>query len=65
MAIIQVTTTLQEILNAPYWNSWEDFCEKYGYNVWCINEGRANGDEQVSISMADALLYGLELKDEE
>lgn len=64
MTKVTVKTTLGEILHAPYINSWDDFCEKYGYSEWCINEGRAEEDEVVEISLQDAKRYGL-LKEEE
>jgi len=58
MANIIVQTTFREILNAPYWNAWDDFCKKYGYSVWCVNEG-ADSNTEVSISYSDAKLYGI------
>lgn len=54
-----VKVTLGEILNAPYWKSWDHFCSKYGINEWCINEGLASGNEIYDIEYEDALLYGL------
>ena len=56
---IKITTTLVEILHAPYINAWEHFCSKYGFNEWCINEGRAVGEDEVQISLEDAEFYGI------
>jgi len=33
---MKITVTLREILDAGYW---EEFCEKYGWSLYCVNEG--------------------------
>jgi hypothetical protein len=43
---------------------WDRYCEKYGINVWAINEGLMPRNERVDISYSDAKNWGL-LKDEE
>jgi hypothetical protein len=43
---------------------WDDYCEKYGINVWAINEGLMRSNEMLNVSLADAKRWGL-LKDEE
>ena len=40
-------------------SAWERMCEKYGINEWCLNEGLADDDSTVEISLEDAELYGL------
>ena len=56
---IKVKVKLGDVLNAPYWKAWEQMCEKYGINEWCMNEGLADDDSTVVISLEDAELYGL------
>lgn len=38
--------------------AWEKFCDKYGYNYYCMKEG-ADGDSNVEISLEDAENWGL------
>ena len=59
MTEIKVSTTLEEINNAPSLSAWESFCDKYGYSYWCMNEGQANSDDVVQISHDDAKNWGL------
>ena len=56
---IKVSVSLESILHAPLINAWDLFCEKYGYNQYCINEGLADGDDKVMIELKDAHRYGL------
>jgi len=55
----KITVKLRDVLNAPLMSSWETMCEKYGINEWCLNEGLADDDSTVEISLEDAELYGL------
>ncbi|MBK7380435.1 MAG: hypothetical protein IPJ03_16680 [Ignavibacteriales bacterium] len=57
---IIITVKMGEILDS---DNWEDYCYRYGINEWCINEGRADRDTEVQISLADAMEWGL-IKDE-
>ena len=54
-----VKTTMGEILDAPALGSWDKYCEKYGVNPYCMNEGRAESSTEVEISIEDAQEYGL------
>ena len=56
---IKVTVKLIDVLEAPLMSAWERMCKKYGINEWCINEGLADDDSTVEISLEDAKLYGL------
>jgi len=56
---IKVTVKLINVLHAPLFNAWEHMCEKYEINEWCLNEGLADDDSTVEISLEDAKLYGL------
>ena len=54
-----VLVKLKDVLNAPLIDAWERMCKKYGINEWCLNEGLADYDSTVEISIEDAELYGL------
>lgn len=56
---IKVQVTLGDVSSAPYWQAWELMCTKYGINEWCLNEGRAASDDTISISLEDAIHWGL------
>ena len=56
---IKITVKLIEVLNAPLMSAWERMCEKYEINEWCINEGLADDNSTVEITLEDAELYGL------
>ena len=62
---IKVTVTFRQILDAPSMGSWDDMCEKYGINEWCINEGRASDQDEIEVSLADAEKWGLIEEDEQ
>lgn len=62
---IKVSVTLRQILDAPWISSWDYICEKYHLNPWCINEGRADENETIEISLADAEKLGIVQDDEE
>ena len=47
-----MTTTIRDIMDAGWWAK---FCDLRGWSVWCVNEGRANSDDEVAIT-------GVELK---
>lgn len=51
--------TLHDILHAPLASSWGRFCNDYGFNEWCINEGLAESDTTVQITIEDAKFYGI------
>ena len=53
---MEIKTTFGEILDSGHW---DEFCKKHGYNPWMLNEGLATRDEQVTLSIEDAKLYGL------
>lgn len=56
---IKISVKLGDVLNAPYWKSWEHMCNKYGINELCLNEGLADLDDTVEVSLEDAEYYGL------
>lgn len=56
---IKVTVKLGDVLDAPYINAWEQMCEKYEINEWCLNEGRADSDDAIEVSLEDAEHWGL------
>ncbi len=48
-----------DILDAPLYDSWDDFCDKYGINVWCINEGLAERNTTIKVDIKDAKRWGM------
>lgn len=56
---ISVTVKLIDVLNAPLMSAWSLMCEKYRINEYCINEGLADNESTIEISLEDAELYGL------
>lgn len=56
---IKVIVKLGDVLDAPYMNAWEQMCEKYGINEWCLNEGIADSDDTIEVSLEDAEHWGL------
>jgi len=55
---IKINITLGEISKARYVSAWDNFCDKYGYNYYCINEG-ADINNKVEITLEDAEKWGL------
>jgi hypothetical protein len=56
---IKIKVTLGDIMDAPLIGSWTYICEKYGINEWCLNEGRAEKEDTIEISLNDAEYIGL------
>lgn len=50
-----INTTLGEILRNG--NDWDNFCEKEGYSIYCVNEG--GGDMEINLTEEQAIEYGL------
>lgn len=53
-----VSIKLRDIIDCNYMSAWEEFCDKYGYNYYCVNEGADDNDE-VRITVEDAKNWGL------
>jgi len=47
--------TIEEILDSGYWI---DFCNKYGYSEYAVNEG-INENEEIEITEYEAREWGL------
>lgn len=56
---VEVTVSLRQVLEAPYCCAWEAMCLKYGINEWAINEGLADYDDTIQISLEDAENWGI------
>ena len=54
-----IEVRLVEVLRAPWIGAWEHMCKKYGVNEWCINEGLADDESTIDISLQDAERYGI------
>lgn len=53
---MRVTVTFGELMDKY---DWENVCNVLGLNVWCINEGLASRDEEITISEEDAKKIGI------
>jgi len=53
---VTIKTTFGEILNQ---GNWDRFCDLKGINEWCINEGLANSDEKVELTIEEAKQVGI------
>jgi hypothetical protein len=56
MDSITVKTTFKYILDH---GDWDTFCEMKGFNPWMLNEGLANGDEPIELTMEEAKKIGI------
>jgi hypothetical protein len=52
---MRVIVTAEEIIDRGVW---DEFCEKRGINVWAVNEGLMNSDEEFTLSEEEAQSYG-------
>jgi len=59
---VKIPVKFGDILGSGHWI---DVCNKYGLNEWCINEGRADRDDTIDITIADAERYGLLKNDDD
>lgn len=39
--------------------AWPEFCDKYGVNIWCMNEGLADRETTYMITLDDAIKWEL------
>ena len=62
---IKIDVKLGDVLDAPLINAWDKMCEKYGINEWCLNEGLADKNDTVSITLEDAEHWGIIEKEDE
>jgi len=51
---MKIVVTFAEILNK---GKWDEFCEDKGINPWCLNEGLATRDEEVTLSEIESKKY--------
>ena len=52
----KIFVTANQILNSGYW---KEYCDKHQINPWCINEGLMDADEELEISLKDAIFWGI------
>lgn len=52
---MKIIVTLGEILDKGYW---DDYCEETGLSEWCMNEGQADSDDEVTLTEAQAKKWG-------
>ena len=54
--LLRYIFTAEELLDQ---DAWEEFCEDRRINVWAINEGLMNSDEEFVLSEEEISKYGL------
>lgn len=52
---MKITVTARDLLDKYVWDDW---CEAHGINVWAINEGLMDSDEEITLSESEAKQYG-------
>lgn len=52
---MKIVVTAREVLDN---GAWEQLCQDRGINVWAINEGCMDSDEQFSLTEEEAKKYG-------
>lgn len=57
---MKYVATAREILDRGIW---DEFCDLRGINVWAINEGLMDEEEEFVFTEAEALRIGLTRKD--
>jgi len=60
----KILVTFGDIFDAPLLGAWKLMCDKYGVNEWCMNEGTADRDDTILISLKDAEEWGVIENDE-
>lgn len=55
---MKIQLTLREIINSGYWN---EFCFLKGYNVFCLQEGRASENDVVYLTYEECEKIGLKI----
>jgi len=56
---IKIQVKFGDVLNAPLVNAWDKMCNKYGINEWCLNEGLADKNDTIMVSLEDAEHWGV------
>jgi len=52
---MRIVVTIRELMD---YGVWDDYCEKVGWDVWCVKNGRADSSEEVSLDKETAMQYG-------
>ena len=42
---------------------WEEACEVFGLNEWCLNEGLADRDDKIEVTLEQAKKIGIKIVD--
>jgi len=55
---MKIVLKMSELQDKADW-MWDEVCEDLGLNPWCLNEGLANDDDEISIDVEIAQKYGI------
>lgn len=53
---MEITITIGELMDKFNWNK---ACEVLGLDEWCVNEGRANSSDEITLTSEQAQELGL------
>ena len=53
---MKVVLTATEAITYGYW---ENICNLQGINIWAVNEGLMDGDEEIELTIEEALKLGI------
>ena len=54
---MKLILTIREIMDKGLWL---DFCNIRGWNEWCVNEGLADSDEEITLTEEEIKQLGLQ-----
>jgi hypothetical protein len=52
---VRVFVTAEELIDRGVW---DDYCESHGINVWAVNEGLMDSDEEFQLTQQEAVSFG-------
>lgn len=58
---MKVILTASEVMQR---GNWEKFCELFGLDLWCLNEGKCYSDQEFTLTEQQAREFGI-LPDED
>ena len=41
---------------------WDDLCDLKGFNVWAVNEGQMDGNEEITLTEEEAQKLGIKVE---
>lgn len=54
---MKIKVKIVDVLNAPYIRSWDELCDKYGINEYCVAEGLVDDDDEIEIDFKELIKW--------